>query len=396
MSPKRRIKSARFTIWLIPGMLISIGLHCAVAFFLASVPWYVFSFGRGGAPEPLELPWISTGWGWFIVCVTVGFTAAGIWLDRGRSKRIDPLARVALGLSVLGFAEAISGAMHMATTLCWPVNLIDVSIWLLVAAAALGVISWIRILLSKGTLRGWVFATSSVVCSAGYAWVVFTFLASYYAPAPAIELPVVAASSIDNPDPDEYRPELRIGLGGAEDLPDLTEIAARMKKRELRWPPDSPPVYLPDEPVLIHAAARASWRSVRDVIVEVGEAKIWKVQIAARWEEPPVQTLMRFYLPKDVGAPTADAEPPPPPHHLELHEDGRFSLDGEIIATLDALTEVLTQLYRQEWPDNLRVLWIDPGDTATWQEVLDVVVVSTEEGYFDIELDSILLQVKLY
>lgn len=393
MSPKKRVKAAPFTLWLIPGFLISLGLLVLSYLALAAVPWGIFGTSEPGPPKRLDLPLVSTALGWFVVIFTVGFTAVGIWLDRGQEKRIDPLVRIALCLSVLGIAEAISGANHLAVGHVWPVNLIHAAFWILLAAMAVGVVSWIRLLLARGAVRGWILAICSVFCSAGAAWYLHAHLIDFGTPPPddGIELPIVFRSWEDSPDPDEYRPELRITVDGAEELPDLSEIAARMKKEPFSWPPDTAPIDLPDEPVLIRADARASWTSVRDVITKVGEVNIWKVQIATRWEDPPNQTKLCFYLPKDVGVNVEGDEPPPPPHHLEMHGDGRFSLDEEPIATLDALAETLTQLYRREGSDDFRALWIEPNGAATWQEVLDVVAVSTR---FVLLLDSLSLQVE--
>jgi len=392
MSPKKRVKAAPFTLWLIPGFLISVGLLVLSYLALAVVPWGIFGTGEPGPPERVDLPLVSSALGWFVVILTVGFTAVGIWFDRGQEKRIDPLVRIALCLSVLGIAEAISYANHRASGCIWPANLLHAAFWILLVAMAVGVLSWVRLLLARGAVRGWILAICSVFCSGGAAWYLHAHLFDYGMPLldDGIELPIVRLSWEDWVDPDEFRPELRVTVSGAEALPDFTEIAERMKKEPYGRPPEE----IPDEPVLIRADARASWTSVRDVIAKVGETNIWKIQIATRWEDPPTQTKLCFFLPRQVWIDVEGAEPPPPPPHLEMREGGRFSLDGEPIATLDALAGELKHLYRREAPDDLRNLWIDPHRAATWQEVLDVVVVATRPHRFDLKLDSLYLQVE--
>lgn len=373
MNRVKRIKAAPFTLWLIPGFVISVSLFVLSVLLLAAMPWGIFGGGGPGPPEPLDLPLVPGAVGWFVLLFTVGFTGIGIWLDRGIPRRIDPIARLAACLSVLGIAEAISVANIMASDNVWPADLIDVIWWILIAATAVGVISLVRLLVARGELRGWVFAICSVACSACTLWHVNTGLVNYYKPLPddGIDLPVVFHSWQDSPDPDEFRPELRIGVDGPEELPDFAEIAERMVK-ETWTPPDGTPIELPDEPVLIRADAGASWASVRDVIAKVAEVKIWRVQIAARWEDPPTQTHLSAYLPGMVIH-DPEAVPPPPPHHVGLQRSGRSSLDGKAFETTGALVAHLGELRPDRRLREPRGVRIDPDDDALWQDVLSVV-----------------------
>jgi biopolymer transport protein ExbD len=397
MSPdsKKRIKAAPFTLWLIPGFVISIGLFCLSVLLIAVIPWGIFGGGGPGPPERIDPPLFSGLQGLFVVIITVGSTGVGIWFDRGQEKRIDPIARIAACLAVLGIAEAISVATIMASGNVWPVNLIDVILWLLSASIAVGVISWIRLLLAGGELRGWIFATCSVACSACALWHVDTGLVNFYKPLPddGIELPVVFHSRQDKPNSEEYRPELNIGIDVVEELPDFGEIAARMKKKS--WTSTyGPSIDIPDEPVLIRADARASWASVRDIIAKVGEAKIWKVQIAARWEDPPTQTRLYFYLPSRVNVEVPDAEPGSPPYRLKLQADGHCSLDEESFATLEALIDHLNRMKPERKRRESRTLWIDPDDSTPWQEVLAVVESWYSRHGHEFQLGPLLLMVE--
>jgi len=374
MVRKQRIKAAPFTLWLIPGSLISIVVFFLAVLLLAVTPWGICGRGGAGPPEPLDLPLVSSSLGWFVVVSTVGFTALGIWLDRGREKRIDPVARVALCLAVLGIAEAISGADSMASCHAWPVNLVHVAFWILVAAMAVGVVSWIRLLLAKGAMRGWIFAVCVVLCSAGAAHYLATHLFEYGPPLPddGIELPIFRASWDDKPSTYEYRPELRIGVDGPEDLPDFAEVAGRMKKDTYGPPSNRTGVHVPNDPLLIRADARAKWSAVREVIEEAYAVEIWKVQIATRWEIPATQTKICMYLPVDVGM-INYTEDPPPPHRAVLHGDGSASFDGETFESAEGLVVYLDELTPEEERREPRILRFEPDDDARWQDVLSVV-----------------------
>jgi len=388
MVRKQRIKAAPSKLWSILGFVISIAL-CGLAFtILAMLPWELVSSREYGPPERISAPLVSGLEGWFVFLLTIVFTGLGLWLDRGRPRRIEPLARVAACLSVLGTGEAIYAARLMAPHVIWPVNLIDTAWWLSLAAIGVGVISLVRLQLARGELRGWVFAICSIGCSAGAAYFTHLGLIGFYAPLPedGIELPLVNHSMCDWPSPDEYRPEVRIGVDGPEELPDFAELAERMKKAPFRDPVTAETTSIPDEPVLIRADARAKWSAVREVIEQAGAFSIWKVQAATRWEQPATQTKVSLYLPLNVAdAVDPDVALPEPPYHVVLHANGRAALEDE-----ESETDTWSRSKRNRRDRSL--VWIEPDDDVCWQDVLSVLEVWMDRGCYDFRLGSFSVQ----
>ena len=369
MGSKRRIKAAPFTAWIFVGLLVSVVAHSLMAMGLAVTPYYSFAHGDAGPPEPLELPWVRGWLGWTFLIGTVGITSIAVWLNRGREERTDSVALIALCVGVLGFAEGITGALLQSTTQYWPVNLIDVSIWLLLAAAALGALSWVRILISKRAVHGKVFATCAIVCCSGYAWVISTFLVEYpdaYAMEDGIELPVAHHSREFNGfwNPEGEIPLLRVRVDGVDEQVDVAEIARNMLQGD----------GLPDEVIMLGADARATWKMVRGALERVQDARIWKVFIATRWEAPPVTTHYAAYLPKRMGihVPGAAAPPPPPSALLRIFADGSFTVNDEPAESVDALAKKLRRLHRTK--DGEKVpLSVLPDEATRWQDIVTVM-----------------------
>lgn len=366
---EKLLKASPLARWSLIGLAAS--LVALPLFFLAvaSVTRKYFYWNEPHAPrppEPLDLPWV---WGFagsaFLILCT-GITALALWLDRKSERRVEPLALVALCLAVLGHAQAISGARvisnHHDT---WPVNLIGVSIWMLVAAAALGALAWLRIVLSKNPVRGRILATCALVCSLGTAWIVDRFLVGFgLVPTlrAGIELPVSLHSTLDRPDPSGYRPEILVAADGSTSHEPLEALARNMEHDG----------GFPDDPILIRADRRASWSAVSQVIAEAQKAKIWKVALCTRWEQPAVETKLMAYLPREVGEPVEGAAPTPPPHVLRVSAEGVFHFGDELFTDRASLCDRLDRL-----PDqgigNGGVLRIEPDAEARWGHVVDAL-----------------------
>ncbi len=202
MSPSHRPRRSPFTRWTFIGYGISLAIFGALLCFSSVVPFYIYRNSTGGpitAPTKLDLPWNFLA-PMFVGPLLVGLFCVGVaWrLDRDNERRIEPLALVALFLAVLGHYVAICGANAMvyysdAITVSW----IEQSIWILVAAAALGVFAWARIILSRPMVAGRTIATCVLVCSLGTVWIVDHSLSNRTVPLPeiGIELPVVQHST---------------------------------------------------------------------------------------------------------------------------------------------------------------------------------------------------------
>jgi len=360
--------------------LVSVGIHFFVAsVLLGPMTWNTFTYEDFGPPTPLALPWVYGVLGWTVLIVTLGFTALAIWLDRERTRRVDPLARIALAVSILGLAEAIAGARVAASVHAFPINLIGNSIWILSAAAALGVIAWIRILLSRRALRGRVFATCAIVCGACSAWIMDVFLTDpWLSPSQGdgIELAVADQSHATRPIPDEFFPEVAVTAAGVAEHVALLETARMMEVDHL--PLEGRSLAVPDEFLVIRADAQANWSSVREVLAEAQEAHIWKIQLALRWEDPPALTHICLYMTLPAGP---DYSPPAyddPPLHLQLSADGVATMNGEGV-TPEALAERIEQLWLLDGSER-PLLAIEPDDATQWQAVVDILVARVPEN----------------
>ena len=364
MARKKRVKAAPFTGWIFLGFGVALLAVAAVYVGLAIIPWSIFSSDSGppSPPERLDLPLVSTVLGWSVVLGCVGFAALALRLDHGRERRVEPLAMIALCLAALGHAEAISGANAMAShSGAWPVNLIEVAIWLLLAAAGVGVLAWIRILISKQPVRGRILASCALACSLGTAWFVNLNLVDHYGNPPTsedgIEVPVAYHSSLDQPWPGEPRPEVLVESDGTISHGPLEELAKSMPQIHGR----------PDCPILIRAHRDARWSAVRQALLEVQEARFWKVQLATRWKEPEAATKIAVYLPGEI-VDVEDAEPPPPPYVLRVSAKGPLLLEGEPFEDRDALHARMEELYRRRQKN--QILRIEVDEEARWGDVV--------------------------
>ena len=59
MRTKKSLRPGRLTIWLIPGLLVSLGVHVGIVMLLAVTPWGIFGAAEPGPPQPLDLPLVS-------------------------------------------------------------------------------------------------------------------------------------------------------------------------------------------------------------------------------------------------------------------------------------------------------------------------------------------------
>lgn len=368
MTIERRQEASPLARWSIIGLgscLVALPLLLR-ARALATQRYFWFDTHPPRPPEPLDLPWVwgLAGWAFLILCT--GITALALWLDRKSDRRVEPLALIALCLAVLGHGQAISGARVISNDpQAWPVNLVGVSIWMLIAAAGVGGLAWVRILLSKKPVRGRMFATCALVCSLGTAWIVDRFLVEYGLTKPVrgdIELPVSIHSRLDRPDPEIYRPEILILADGATSHEPF-EILAQGMEQEGGFA---------DEPILIRADRRAHWSAVSQVIEEAQQAKIWRIQISARWEKPAVQTQLFGYLQRDVRDPVYGPLAKPPAHVLRVTAEGLFHFDDELFVDRASLCERLDRLPYDRY-ESEAVLRIEPQAETRWGHVVDAL-----------------------
>lgn len=368
MTIERRQEASPLARWSIIGLgsgLVALPLLLWVRAF-ATRRTFWFDTHPPRPPEPVDLPWVwgLAGWAFLILCT--GTTALALWLDRKSDRRVEPLALIALCLAVLGHGQAISGARVISNDPhAWPVNLVGVSIWILIAAAGAGALAWVRILLSKNPVRGRMFATCALVCSLGTAWIVDRFLVEYGLTTPLrndIELPVSIHSRLDRPDPEIYRSEILILADGATSHEPFKILAQGMEHEG----------GFPDEPVLIRADRRAKWSAVSRVIQEAQEARIWKIQISTRWEKIAVQTQLFGYLPKEAGSAFGGVATGPLAHVLRVSAEGVFHFDDEPIADRAALCDRLDRLPYERY-ENEAVLRIEPEAESSWGHVVDAL-----------------------
>ena len=387
MAKMKTTKAAPLTWWIFPGFGVSILVFLVVCVWTAWMSGNLLfrddSLPR--PPEPLDLPWVSgwVGWGFLLLCA--GTTALALWLDRESERRVEPLAMIALCLTGLGYAEAISGANVMANYPdSWPVNRVEVAVWILVAAAGVGVLAWIRILLSNNLVRGRIFATCALVCSLSTAWIVNTFLIdSWLSPIleDGIELPVAYHSRRDRPDPDEYRPVILIQADGSKSHESLESLARDMEQRN----------GYPDEPILIRADRRASWSAVSRVLAEVQEAGIWRLIFSTRWQEPAARTIILGYLPREADDPVEDEALQPASHVLRISADGTLHFDDVLFVDRASLCDRLDQLPPRQF-ENGSIIRIESDEEARWGDVVKALSAATH-SFHEIHLGPFNLSV---
>jgi len=355
----RWLRNLILGIGLTPLALVGVGVMFGV------VPFRIFqAYGTpqpSAPPEALALPWISGAVGWTFVFVCVGLTVLILWLDRGRKQRVEPLALLALCLAALGHAEAIHAARVMAFSDAWPVNLVDVGIWILLAASGVGVLAWLRMLISKNPARGRVFATCAILCSLGSAWIMHTFLGEPWKRPTAedgIELAVAHYSSPERSYNIEITPTVLIHADGTSSPDSIVEFARDMQQED----------GVPDEMTTIRADHRASWSAVRQVLTEVADAGIWKLRFVTRWEDPQAETVIVGYLPRAMGIETH--EPAAPTHIVRVGAQGALHFDDGPCADRAALSEELGKLDARRRGG---VIQIQPNDAATWEDVIDTL-----------------------
>lgn len=108
------------------------------------------------------------------------------------------------------------------------------------------------------------------------------------------------------------------------------------------------------------------------LIAGVDEVGIWKVQIATRWQSPATQTKLLFYLHRGAR-PGPEVMLALPRLHVQLHGEGRSSLNGATFETTDALVAFLGEMAPEGERREPRMLWIDPKEDVRWQEILSIV-----------------------
>ncbi|GEM_PF-3125287 len=323
------------------GIVISLGVLCLSVWVVENRPLPLWEIGGPlHAPEALVLPWIPGPFSLTFVVLCAAVTAAAIRLDRGRRSRVEPLALVALCLSVLGHAQGVRAASVIGSSWqpVWPLNLTGVAVGLLIGAAAVGVVAWVRILISKRPVRGRMFATSAVFCSLCSAWWIDTFLADPYwglGLGGAVELPIVYHSGI--PTDLEPPPEILIQADGTVQHEPLADLAKAMARDFIDHQAQAGAT-APDEPVLIRADRRARWGDVQAVIDELHEVLIWRIQIATRWAEPATETRVFGFLPVR-SRPMGVGD-----HLIRIGPSGELSLDDESCEDQQALLDRLERL----------------------------------------------------
>lgn len=349
-------------------MIIGIGIFplplIVIGLALGLVPWNIFdsrSPQLSEPPSPMDVPWVSGGLGWAVVLISVGLTALTLRLDRGAAKRIEPLALVAICIAVLGHAEAIYGSRTMASTGAWPVNVIQVSIWILLVAGGVGALAWVRILLSKTPLRGRIFATCALVCSLCSAWIVHTFLVDRWVSADAgdgVELAVTRASCREGKYWVESDAVVRIRKDGKQSPASIEEMARSMQQDH----------GMPDDPISIRADRRASWSAVSRSLADIQETGIWKLSFATRWVQPEAARRVFAYSRHRVNDSDHRDEPKAADLVLSVSKEGAYQLNDDIYVDRSTLLERLVQPSRR-WS----VIRIEADEDARWEAVIEAL-----------------------